>query len=594
MLANLITRKALQDRAGTITFQRGEEYFANEAVSRIRVAEDKVSARVEGSDTYHVELWDDDDDLGYECSCPQGDEGNFCKHCVAVGLTWLAGKKVERKSGRASGNKKMTKKRDPWLDIRNYLSLQRPKSLVDLLLDVAQRDDRLYQSLLLKAERTGGAGNAMIAFRRAIEGATDVDGHVDWRAAASFASNLDQVAESLAELLKPNTAAMLVELAEYAIERIEHALENIDDSDGNVSESLQRFAELHFKACKLARPDPEEFAERLFRCETSFPFDSFHDSARVYRSVLGDAGLRRFRELAEAEWRKIKPIVNQGGNGGSYDSRRWRITHIMETLAELSGDIEQLVAIKQRDLSSSYYYLAIAEVYDKARQKDQALEWAERGLKAFPAQLDERLRDFLIAAYLKRKRNDEALNLTWLRFAGRTGLENYKKLRGIAQHLGIWAEQRERALALVAEEVARDAATIDRWTKQARTPDHSLRVEIALWEKDLDAAWRAAHEGICHRDLLIALAGKLEAARPADAIALYRRVVPPIVGQAHNTAYADAIKLIRKMGTLMTNIDQSREFADYLAELHAQFKPKRNFIKLLDAVARTHATGSRR
>jgi uncharacterized Zn finger protein len=594
MLDDLITRKALQELAGAITFRRGEEYFANEAVSRLRVVEEKVSARVEGSDTYQVELWNDDGDLNYKCSCPQGDEGNFCKHCVAVGVAWLAGKKIERKSGDASVKKKVTKKRDPWLDIRTYLSSQRPESLVDLLLDVAQRDDRLYQSLLLKTERTGGAGNTMTAFRRAIDSATHIYGYVDWRAAGSFASNLDQVAESLAELLKPDTAAMLVDLAEYAIERVEHALEEIDDSGGDVGQTLHRLGELHLKACELAQPDPEELAERLFRYEISAPFDSFYGSARIYRDVLGDAGLRRFRELAEAEWRKIKPVANQPGDNRIYDSRRRRITHIMETLAELSGDIEQLVAIKQHDLSLSYHYLAIAEIYDKAGQRDKALEWAERGLKAFPTRLDERLRDFLVAAYLKRKRNDEALNLTWSEFEERPGLEHYKKLQRIAEHLGLWAEQRKRALALVAEVIARDAATIDRWRKQARTPDHSLRVEIALWEKDLDAAWRAANEGVCHRNLLIALAGKLEAARPADAITLYRRVVPPIVGEANNTAYANAITLIRKMGNLMRNIDQSREFGDYLAELHAQFKPKRNFIKLLDAVAHAHATGSRR
>ena len=593
MLDDLITRKALQDLAGAVTFQRGEAYFANEAVSRIRVVEDKVSARVDGSDTYHVELRDDDGDLDYDCSCPQGDEGNFCKHCVAVGLAWLAGKKVQGKSAGAPGKKKITKTRDLWLDIRNYLSSQRPESLVDLLLDVAERDDRLYQSLLLKAERTGGAGNANRAFRHAIESATHIHGFVDWRAAGSFASNLDQVAESLAELLKPDAAATLVDLAEYAIERVEHALEEIDDSDGNVGQTLHRLCELHFKACKLARPDPEELAERLFRCETSFPFGSFYDTARIYRDVLGDTGLQRFRELAEAEWRKIKPIANQDGDGGSYDSRRRRITHIMETLAELSGDIEQLAAIKQRDLSSSYHYLAIAEVYAKAGQKDQALEWAERGLKAFPTRLDGRLRDFLVAAYLKRKRNDEALHLTWSQFEEQPGLEHYKKLHGIAERLGFWAEQRKRALSLVDDVIARDAATIDRWKKQARTPDHSLRVEIALWEKDLDAAWRAAHAGICQRSLLIALAGKLETARPADAITLYRRVVPPIVGQTGNVAYADAIRLIRKIGKLMRSIDQSREFADYLAGLHAQFKPKRNFIKLLDEVARAYATGSK-
>jgi uncharacterized Zn finger protein len=351
---------------------------------------------------------------------------------------------------------------------------------------------------------------------------------------------------------------------------------------------------LHLKACELARPDPKELAERLFRYETLTPFNSFYDSARIYRAALGDAGLRRFRELADAEWRKIKPIASQPGDGESYDGSRWRITHIMEALAELSGDIEQLVAIKQRDLSSSYHYLAIAEIYSKAGQKDKALEWAERGLKAFPTRLDGRLRDFLVAAYLKRKRNDEALNLVWLQFEEQPGLEHYKKLHGIAERLGLWAEQRKRALALVDGLIARDAATIDRWSKRARTPDHSLRVEIALWEKDLDAAWRAAHEGICHRDLLIAFAGKLEATRPADAIALYRRVVPPIVGQTGNTAYAHAIELIRRIGNLMKSIDQSREFAGYLAELHAQFKPKRNFIKLLEAVAGTRATGLKR
>lgn len=435
VLDDLITRKALQDLAGTITFQRGEAYFANEAVSRLRVEEEKVSARVEGSDTYQVELWDNNGDLDYECSCPQGEEGNFCKHCVAVGLAWIAGNKIKGKSGGASGKKK-TKRRDPWLDIRTYLSSQRPESLVELLLDVAQRDDRLYQSLLLKAERTGGAGNAMTAFRRAVDSATDVDEYVDWRAAASFASNLDQVAESLAELLKPDTAAMLVDLAEYAIERVGHALENIDDSDGNVGETLQRLGELHLKACKLAQPDPQELAERLFHCETSAPFDSFYDSARIYRDALGNAGLQRFRELAEAEWCKIKPVASQPGDNRSYDGSRWRITHIMETLAELSGDIEQLVAIKQRDLSSSHNYLAIAEVYDKAGQKDKALEWAERGLKAFPTQLDDRLRDFLIAAYLKRKRSDEALNLTWL---GSRNDPDWSTTRSCGTSLNIWA-----------------------------------------------------------------------------------------------------------------------------------------------------------
>lgn len=98
-----------------------------------------------------------------------------------------------------------------------------------------------------------------------------------------------------------------------------------------------------------------------------------------------------------------------------------------------------------------------------------------------------------------------------------------------------------------------------------------------------------ATDDICDRSLPITLAGKLESARPGDAVSLYRRVVPLIVEQTNNTAYDEAIKLIRKVGGLMKTQKQLSQFGDYLAELRVQFKPKRNFIKLLDGVARSTA-----
>ncbi|MFH1603566.1 MAG: hypothetical protein ABIH03_06640, partial [Pseudomonadota bacterium] len=85
-------------------------------------------------------------------------------------------------------------------------------------------------------------------------------------------------------------------------------------------------------------------------------------------------------------------------------------------------------------------------------------------------------------------------------------------------------------------------------------------------------------------------ADRLESSRPDDAVSLYRRVVPPIVEQTGNAAYDEAIKLIRKVGGLMKAQDHSLQFSDYLAELRVQFKPKRNFIKLLDGVARSAAS----
>lgn len=579
MLDNVISRAILEDLAGSTVLQRGEEYFSGGAVGCLRVTDEKVAAKVEGSATYKVELRDDDGDLTYECTCPRAADGYFCKHCVAVGLAWLAENSAAAKPGVASDKKK---RRDPWHDIKDYLATQTPETLIELLLDIAQRDDRLYQSLLLKAERMAGGGNEAKAFRRAIDGATHIHGYVDWREASTFASNIDQVAELLAELLKPDSAASLVELAEYAIERVESALEQIDDSNGEVSGTVHGLGELHRQACTLARPEPRGLAERLFRLETTLPFNVCSFDAASYRDVLGQEGLRRYRELAEAEWRKIKPRDSQDG----YDGNRYRITRLMEQLAEVSGDTEELVAIKSRDLSSGYHYLTIAEIYAKAEQPEKALDWAERGLQAFPERPDNRLRDFLAAAYLKCQRNDEALQLTWIQFEEHPSLEHYSKLHDVAGKLGTWPANRERALIWLDENIAREAATTNRWKPKPATPNHSLRVQIALWEDDLDAAWSAAHQGSCDRALLISLAGKLESVRPVDAIKLYRQVVPLIVEQTNNAAYHEASKLIRRIGSVMKTQNQLSQFGDYLAELRVQFKPKRNFIKLLDDEAR--------
>ena len=577
MFEGLITRSLIENQAGSTAFQRGEEYFSFGAVERLRISADKITARVEGTEIYQVELRNKGGKLIYDCTCPRAASGYFCKHCVAVGLAWLAENCAPPRSGTASAKKK---RRDPWHDIKAYLTTQPQEALIDLLLDVARRDDRLYQSLLLKAERSGGGGNIAKAFRRAIDGATPTHNFVDWREVGTFAGNIDQVVDSLAELLKPDTAAMLVELAEYAIERVENSLEQVDDSNGEVGGIVSRLGELHLKACKMAQPEPAGLAERLFRFETTLPFGVCSFDATTYREALGKEGLRRYRELAVAQWQHIKPRDAKDG----YDAHRTTITRIMEKLAEASGDTEELVAIKQRDLSSSYNYLAIAEIWTKAKKPDKALEWAERGLKAFPERPDNRLRDFLVGVYLKRKRKDEALQLTWIQFEEKPDLEHYMKLHDVAGKVALWPEQRNRALARVDEVIAREANKTSSWRPKPLAPNYSLRIQIALWENDLEVAWEFAHKGFCERNLLIALAGKLESSRAADALSLYRRVVPPIVEQTNNTAYEEAIKLIRKVGELMIAQSQPRQFDDYLAVLRAQFKPKRNFIKLLEGV----------
>ncbi len=52
----------------------------------------------------------------------------------------------------------------------------------------------------------------------------------------------------------------------------------------------------------------------------------------------------------------------------------------------------------------------------------------------------------------------------------------------------------------------------------------------------------------------------------------------------NNQAYEDAAKLMQKIQRLTKQLNRDAEFADYLREVRATHKPKRNFMKLLDQI----------
>jgi uncharacterized Zn finger protein len=84
-------------------------------------------------------------------------------------------------------------------------------------------------------------------------------------------------------------------------------------------------------------------------------------------------------------------------------------------------------------------------------------------------------------------------------------------------------------------------------------------------------------------DLWMRLAGLREKQHPEDAIPIYQRQFQATVNQKNNEAYREAVALLRKVQHLMSRCDKRPAFAAYLTTVRAAHKPKRNFIKLLDA-----------
>jgi len=575
-----ISKQELRALTDSRSWERGVGYFERGYVLSIFEDGDVITAKVSGSRDYRVRLWLRDGKVDGTCSCPMGDSGVFCKHCVAVGLTYLNGGVDGGEKEESEGSKDSITA----ADIRKYLGGREKESLVEIIMEQLADDDALQRRLMLKtALSVKGGGNAD-ALKAAIRQATNTRGGVDYYCAGDFCRGIDEVLDSVEELLKEGGAEQVIELAEYGLKRAEKALGNMDDSDGFMQDVFERLGELHHEACVKAKPDPEKLAKRLFKWELTSDWETFHGAAESYADVLGRQGIEVYRKLVQAEWKKLPPI-KPGERDSGYRHDRFVITSMMEALARQSGDVEELAAVKSKDLSSPYSFLQIARVYQDAGQTDKALEWAERGLREFADRGDSRLNEFVANMYHRRRRHEEAMKLIWSDFTRNAELSSYQCLKQHADKYGRWDEWRTRALKHIRDVISNVSSRVKANGISGmyyRNGDNSLLVEIFLWEQDIEAAWAEATAGGCNQSLWSRLADLRAEAHPSESAEVYRRLVGSVLKQTNNSAYRDAVKLIKQIRTLMTEAGESKEFEQYIAGVRGEYKRKRNFMAMLD------------
>ncbi|HTU00343.1 MAG TPA: hypothetical protein VMG58_00955, partial [Candidatus Sulfotelmatobacter sp.] len=247
------------------------------------------------------------------------------------------------------------------------------------------------------------------------------------------------------------------------------------------------------------------------------------------------------------------------------------------------GDLSELVEVLSRDLSAEYHFLQIAEECKKARRDDLAVQWAEKGVSAFPHHTDLRLREFLAREYHALDRYEEAMALMWAAFVDDPRLELYKQLKAHADRSRAWPEWREKAFAHLRSVIATEKSSHrkSRWLPE---PDNSGIVSILLWEKDVDGAWREAQAGGCSTELWLELARLREKSHPADAFPIYQRTIEPTLNRKNIDAYREAVRTLRIVHRLMKEMGKNTDFTAYLEQVRAAHRQKRNFMKLLDQV----------
>jgi uncharacterized Zn finger protein len=565
LLVSVLDESVVARLASSRSFERGVSYLRERRVGPMRLTAGRVGATVQGSESYSVELGVDAGRLVFGCSCPVGIDGGFCKHCVAVALSWLEG---SSQSG-------------PTLDdARAHLESLPVTTLVELLVDHALEDDRLANRLLLLASRSADRGSLDVAgLRVSIDRAFAHGGFVHYREVWAYVAGVDDVIDALDDLLSAGSAGEVIGLAEYALTAFENAIEHVDDSDGRMRGIAERLEALHLAACRVGAPDCAALAERLFERELDSDWDIFDQAALRYADVLGEIGLARYRELAHACWTGVPPL-NPGDSAERSFGSRFRITRIIEALAEQSGSLAEQIAVRERDLASPYRFLQIAELCQSHGQYDAALDWAQHGITAFPDASDRRLQSFLRDEYRRRGRTADARQLSDTAFTAHPTLETYRELITDATELGEWPARRQAALELLRATPA-----------QSSLPRHpglrgrgwSELVRVLLWEGNPDEAWQAATDGGCTADLWLQLAERRHHDHPEDALTIYQREVDETIARKDKRAYADAIELIdTTVRSLFDECGRPEDLHAYINDLRAQHNAKRTLIRIID------------
>jgi Family of unknown function (DUF6880)/SWIM zinc finger len=579
-LIDVLTFRAIQKLADTGTIARGTAYFHDGAVGLLEADEYEVRTSVQGTQRYHVRLAaGSDGELEYDCDCPVGDDGIFCKHAVAVALSWLENAGEEAFEPSEKEFAKLRKKRKTHDEqIREYLGTLDESALRRWLIEAADRDRGIRDKLLFSAKAT--ARGEVASLKSVVRQATRVSGFVDWREAGDYGDRL----ADLAQLLQARVAdgdPKLVEIVEQAIAQAEDALGNIDDSNGSVMPAIMELREAHELACNNLNPDPVALAERLFRFQTTGDWDTFRSVLPSYVRALGQSGLERYRELLEAAWKRF-PALGPESSRTHFDSDRYRVEHAMEELVALSGNVDALVAVKARNLSSPHAFLELAEALKHHGRHDEALAWAEKGIAAFGSERLDDLVSFCIDEHLRRGDEDRVESLAWARFVRHPGSDAHFALVRVAKRIGRADELATRALQhlwqLVRAEEAPNATRLPSWQPTVR----SALVAIHLRQREGEKAWEAFCGGpvdIRWWDKVAAVRGKRH---PEEAVALYKKLLPHVVAAGTRGAqYEAAFEIVKAIQELRAAQKQDALFRQELAELRTTWRVKRNFMKLL-------------
>ena len=567
----------IQSRAETNSLSRGEALYRQDKVSVTHQTDTTIKATVTGQHKYVVTLTATDQGIKNLCTCPAASYQDFCKHCVAVALTAIHGATTEQPAQKAKNNRKTAEEQQ----LREFLLNKPPEELTELLVGYITRIPEEWDKWQLNIKLANG-DLPVSEIKKMITKALPSRALHQWRKVGDYFSKAEAQFDYLFQLISTMKPQDQWSLILHALKRLNKVLERIDDSGGYrfvLEEQLIHKLTALFNQLNW---NDEKKAQWLFQHLDQSDMDIFPNVPDDFSP--SDSVLEIFREQCEHQLKELavqRPVVSQSDRHFEYF---WKLSRYGKPLIDKAiADNNWREHCRLLGLTANYSFdmLKACQICLDNNEPFDAEDWLLKAKKLCCSEREEEeCRQYEVKVKFALDEDQAAWALAWQIFEQNPGFKAFRKLQKLEQQTG----QIQENLAEKAESILLKACEPSNQGKpefiSPLLSDDVLSLYLELNQLDKARAWAKQHKA--YHNNLISLANLIVAQHPEESENLYYRVLISIISQANNTAYQDAIALLKKLERILQKHNSSMmPLQSLIQTLSQECKQKKNMIALL-------------
>ncbi|WP_458190711.1 SWIM zinc finger family protein [Haladaptatus sp. NG-WS-4] len=583
-----LTEATVRELARSKSYERGQSYYEQRAVSDVIRRDETLQAEVMGSQYQPYRVTIEFDDAGIartDCSCPY-DHGGICKHRVAVLLTYI------RDPGRISHEQAITE----------VIADADPDTLQDLLVGLVDSRPEIAELIESRLgttqDRTAAAAQVSVnldSIRRQASHALPNPGQ---RGHGDAYAEAERMAEELDVLIEQARRAIEVDDGETALEVLEaiteaivagrwaellpHDVPSVYEVLGDLSET---FTEAILTA-DLTESEQDDWEQRLTEWDDQLMYfmgestlaaaadaaGQGWDDERVQQAMQGVLGENEFWDEDERWYEEDiiaarLAVLERRGRTEEYLNLAQAAGQSLAYARMLvqDGRIEEAVEYGIERLSTPGALLELAKTLREHDRTQAALTVAEHGLTIEGFQQDalaEWLRDRAVSV----GDTELALEAAVTAFETNPSLRTYQAVEETAGDN--WEPIRAELLEFL------------------RTQDPGRRragrvVEVFLHEELYDEAIECA-DRVGHASVVEPVVDAVLEVRPQWAISACKAQAEPIIENGQHDRYRTAVRWLERAGQAAQAADELDEWRAYVEDLRDEHYRKYKLRPMLD------------